>query len=186
MKTLKEYINESLLDDFDEIEKTVDPREQVIQFLKDNYKRASSFKISRKPNNDGYYEVDCSKHSVVEVCNKDITSLTNNLFIFVNVKGSFYCYSCYNLTSLEGSPNEVGVHFSCSSCINLTTLKGAPKEVGGNFNCSDCNNLTSFESAPEKVDGNFNCSHCVNLTSLEGAPKIGGHFDYSNCPKLKI
>jgi hypothetical protein len=164
MKTLKEYINESLLDDFDEIEKTVDPREQVIQFLKDNYKKPSKFKISRKPNDDGYYEVDCSNHSVVEVCNRDITSLTNNLFIFVNVKGSFYCYYCYNLTSLEGSPNEVGAHFSCSSCINLTTLKGAPKEVGGNFNCSDCNNLTSLEGAPKKV----------------------GYFDHSYCPKLKL
>ena len=29
---------ESLLDDFDDIEKSMDVREQIIQFLKDNYR----------------------------------------------------------------------------------------------------------------------------------------------------
>lgn len=109
MKTLKEYINESLLDDFDAVSasSTTDIKKEIRQFLNDNYKRASSFKISRKPNNDGYYEVDCSKCLIIEVYN-DITSLTNNLFIFVNVKGSFNCSYCKNLTSLEGAPKNIG------------------------------------------------------------------------------
>lgn len=104
MKTLKEYINESLLDDFDAMSasSTTDIKNEIKQFLNDNYKRASSFKISRKPNNDGYYEVDCSKCSYVVVSNKNITSLTNNLFIFVNVRESFVCSDCTNLASLEG------------------------------------------------------------------------------------
>ena len=126
MKTLKEHINESLLDDFDTISASsvtdIDIKKEIKQFLKDNYKKLSNFKISRKPNNDGYYEVDCSKCKDIEVGNKNITSLTNNLFIFVNVYGSF----------------------DCSYCKNLTSLKNAPKEVGGTFNCSFCNNLTSL------------------------------------------
>ena len=60
MKELKDYINESLLDDFDTISQTseTDVKNEIEQFLKDNYKKHTSFKISRKPNNDGYYEVD--------------------------------------------------------------------------------------------------------------------------------
>ena len=49
---------ESLLDDFDTIASTIDVKNEIKQFLKDNYKYASKFKVSRKPNNDGYYEVD--------------------------------------------------------------------------------------------------------------------------------
>jgi hypothetical protein len=185
MKTLKEYINESLLDDFDEIEKSVDARELVIQFLKDNYRRALVLKVSEKPNKDGYYEVDCSRRSVVEVYNKDITSLTNDLFIFVNIKGSFDCRSCKKLTSLEGAPKEVGGNFNCSYCHNLISLKGAPQKVGDIFNCSYCDNLTSLEGAPKEVEGNFYCYSCKNLTSLKGAPEeIKYIFDLSNCPNL--
>ena len=178
MKTLYE----SLLDDFDEIEKTVIPREQVIQFLKDNYKRSANFKISKKPNNDGYYEVDCSKCSNVVVHNNNIMSLTNNLFIFVNVNGSFDCINCKKLTSFEGAPKEVGGSFYCRNCTNLTSLEGAPQKVGGSFNCSFCDNLTSLEGAPKEVGEDFDCHSCSNLTSLEGAPKnIGGKI-YSDFP----
>jgi len=38
----------------------------------------------------------------------------------------------------------------------LTSLKGSPKEVGSSFNCSD-NNLESLEYAPKIIGGNFLC-----------------------------
>ena len=74
---------------------------------------------------------------------------------FKYVKGSFYCYN-NQLTSLEGSPQEVGDSFYCSH-NQLTSLEGAPQEVGGDFDCSN-NKLTSLEGAPQKVGGYFVCS----------------------------
>ena len=58
------------------------------------------------------------------------------------VKGDFYCYN-NKLTTLEGSPKEVGIHFNCSH-NELTTLIGSPKEVKGGFHCY-YNELTTLE-----------------------------------------
>ena len=46
------------------------------------------------------------------VTNKNITSLTNNLFIWGKVKRDFSCYNCKSLISLKGAPEEVGETFS--------------------------------------------------------------------------
>ena len=82
------------------------------------------------------------------------------------------------LTSLYGSPREVGGDFYCSN-NQLTSLTGAPKEVGGRFYCND-NKLTSLEDAPKEVGGNFYCYN-NKLTSLTGAPKeVKGNFICSN------
>ena len=103
---------------------------------------------------------------------------------FNKVSGDFYCDSS-NLTSLQGSPKEVGKDFLCSDCINLTSLQGAPKEVSGNFSCCSCQNLTLLQGAPKEVSGNFSCSSCPKLISLQGAPKeVGGYFDCDHCPNL--
>ena len=157
MKNLKEYIVEGIFDtDEDTIDKNI--KDQIKQFLKDNFKGASSCKISRKPNADGKYEVSSSKN--IEVKNEKITSLTNGLFIWVKVRGNFSCYECTSLTSLEDTPKEVGGNFNCGHCDSLTSLEGAPEKVGENFNCWNCKSLTSLEGAPEKVGGSFYCDSC--------------------------
>ena len=55
MKTLKE----SILDDMEDVLNNGDKcfKDLIKEFLKANYNRASKFKISRKPNADGLYEV---------------------------------------------------------------------------------------------------------------------------------
>ena len=104
---------------------------------------------------------------------EQLPDLTN-----VVVKGYFSCNSCYNLTSLEGAPKEVGGCFYCDSCENLTSLEGAPEKVGGCFYCRWCENLTSLEGAPKEVGGGFYCSECENLTSAKGLPMhIGGEIE---------
>ena len=71
------------------------------------------------------------------------------------VGSNFYCY--YNeLTTLEGSPNDISIDFICSN-NQLTTLEGSPKNVGGNFDCSD-NQLTTLKGIPKWVGENFYCS----------------------------
>jgi hypothetical protein len=94
----------------------------------------------------------------------------------------FYCND-NQLTSLEGSPHEVGGSFYCND-NQLTSLEGSPHEVGGSFYCHD-NQLTSLEGAPKEVGGDFYC-YDNKLTSLKGAPKeVGGGFYCNNNPLPK-
>ena len=148
-------------------------KNQIKQFLTENYKKGVC-KISKTPDVDGKFIVDCRKD--LKVINRNITSLTNEYFKFGVVNGIFDCHDCTSLTSLEGAPEKVG-GFDCSRCTSLTSLEGAPKEVTGSFYCNNCTSLTSLEGAPEKVKYGFNCESCTSLTSLEGAPKeVGGAF----------
>ena len=58
MKDLKQYIEESLLDDFDTLANNIDPYSEIKQFLQTNYiNTRSKFVISKKPNEKGLYEV---------------------------------------------------------------------------------------------------------------------------------
>ena len=171
MKNLKNYIIESILDvedNIDNIDKNI--KDQIKQFLKDNFRGYSSCKISRKPNNDGKFEVLSTGD--VEVKNKSITSLTNGLFIWANIKGDFTCSNCNSLTTLEGAPKEIGGSFNCYSCKSLTSLEGAPKEVGRVFNCSYCDSLKSLKGAPKEVGGDFSCVACYKEFSKEDVKKV--------------
>ena len=184
MINLKEYISESLFDiedNIDNVDKNI--KDQIKQFLNDNFDKAFLYKISDKPNADGKYEVSSSNNITVE--NKKITSLTNKSFIWTTVDGDFDCSDCKSLKSLEGAPKEVE-NFSCTNCTSLKSLEGAPKEVGGSFFCKYCNLLTSLEGAPKEVGKDFHCRYCNSLKSLQGAPKeVGGNFSCTNCTSLK-
>ena len=185
MINLKNYIIESILDIEDNIDNMDESiKEEINQFLKDNFGGASLCKISDKPNTDGKYEVS-SKGDII-VKNYKITSLTNGLFIWTTVNKDFRCTYCDLLTSLEGAPKNVGGTFDCSYCDLLKSLKGSPEKVGGKFNCNSCNSLTSLEGASKNVGGDFNCNGCESLTSLKGAPeKVGGGFSCNYCKSLK-
>ena len=92
----------------------------------------------------------------------------------LKVEGDFNC-SFNLLTSLKGTPQEVGGGFYCQN-NQLTTLEEAPEFVGGSFVCSD-NQLTTLKGAPNDIAGIFDCYH-NQLTTLEGAPnEVGGYFD---------
>ena len=73
------------------------------------------------------------------------------------------------LTELPLKFNKVSGNFYCKG-NKLTTLKGSPIEVGETFNCS-YNELTSLEHSPIKVSGDFRCTD-NNLTDLKGCPKF--------------
>ena len=175
-------LRESLLDDdlIDKTDKII--KDEIKAFLKANYR--GSIKISRGSNQNGKYEVSSTKDIIVK--NRNITSLTNGMFIWTTVDGSFDCMNCNSLESLEGAPKEVGGQFYCFSCLSLTSLKYAPEKVGGDFYCSFNKSLKSLEDSPKEVGGSFYCSRCPDLTSLEGAPKeVGGDFNCSFNKSLK-
>ena len=107
MKSLKEYIEEGLLDRVKN--KEVNHDAIIKEFLKDNYEIDGSYSI-KDTNNKLVVDVKGN----IEAINKNITSLTNGLFEFGVVSGGFYCNYCRSLTSLEGAPTKVGGNFSCS------------------------------------------------------------------------
>lgn len=182
MISLYNTLKESLLGNFEDIEASADPKKEIEEFIKDNYRIWGALQISKEPNNDGKYEVSCKE---AEVTKRNITSLTNELFIWLNVQNNFDCSFCEKLTSLKGAPKYVGGNFDCGDCNSLTTLEGAPEEVGGWFGCCFCKKLTSLEGAPKKLGGTFNCSNCGSLKSLEGVPKeIKKAFGCSFCKSL--
>ena len=166
MKSLREsLLDDDLVTSFDKNIKA-----EIKKFLKLNYKGHSSCKISREPNQYGKYEVSSTKD--IDVINKNITSLTNGMFVWTTVDGYFRFVSCNSLKSLDGSPKKVGRDFYCFNCNSLTSLKGAPKEVGGCFYCLYCRHLTSLKGAPKKVDGDFNCYGCAGKFTIEDVKKI--------------
>ena len=172
MKTLKNYISESILDDIDTQIKKGDKliKDEIKSFIKENYLGAA-IKISKNPNADGKYEVSSTKH----VCKKqgiDLTSLTNGMFIWTTIDGNFRVSVCNSLTSLEGAPKEVGGDFECIGCKALTSLEGAPKKVGGDFYCAICLSLTSLEGAPKEVGGYFDCRGCKTKFTEEDVKKV--------------
>ena len=101
-------------------------KDQIKQFLKDNFKGYSSCKISKKPNKDGKYEASSNKN--INVKNYKITSLTNNMFIWDTID-NFNCEYCYSLTSLKGAPEKVGEDFNCEYCSSLKSLEGMPSHI---------------------------------------------------------
>ena len=163
-------LRESLLDG-DLVGKTDEMiKDEIKVFLKENFKGASLCKISRTPNSDGKYEVSSTKD--IEVINRNITSLTNGMFIWATVDGIFSCSFCFKLESLEGAPEKVGGGFYCSYCSKLKSLKGAPKEVKGDFYCVSNQSLKSLEGAPKEVEGNFNCLNCKILFTKDDVEKV--------------
>ena len=136
MKNLKEYIKESILGDWNDVNadeiSEKHQRTEVEDFLKENYR--GKFEISEKPNSDGKFEVFCK--SGVRAA-KEMVKLTNEYFIFTEVRGLFEIAD-NTLITLEGAPRKVGGFFNCEDNVNLTSLEGAPKEVGGDFYCEGC------------------------------------------------
>ena len=76
--------------------------------------------------------------------------------------------SSYNITSLDGSPEEVQGDLDISH-NKLTSLKGCTKKILENFNVSG-NKLTSLEYSPEEVGKSFNCSY-NEITTLKHLTK---------------
>jgi hypothetical protein len=137
---------------------------------------------------DGKYLVNYTGD--VEVKNKDLATLENELFQWNEVSGTFTCFKINKLKDLKGSPKNCA-GFNCNQCKGLESLEGAPEKMtmgnsltGNGFYCIECTNLKTLKGAPETVWGGFYCGYCTKLTSLEGAPKrIIGDF---NCQDTGI
>lgn len=108
--------------------------DRIEKWINENYE-CKGLKISDNPNKDGLYEVSAYK---AEVKNKNITSLTNGLFVWKNVKNFFFC-----------------------NCLKLESLEGAAENISGNYYCVNCHSI-SLDNVSEKIKEKvvFNCEGC--------------------------
>ena len=151
----------------------------IESWIKENYRFNGKLKI-----NDDLM-VDCGGSVVIE--NTDIESLTNGLFRWGEVKGSFSCAWCEDLKTLEDGPDVVGGDFDCNRCKALKTLEGCPKAVDGGFYCNDCDGLKTLKGSPKEVGHNFRCTGCGELRSLKDGPeKVRDVFWCDLCKNLVI
>ena len=106
--------------------------------------------------------------SIEEICEQyEIENYTINPDGSIDVDGSVDL----NMLKLEEIPlqfNIVTENFYCNH-NKLTTLKGSPKEVGGSFYCIYNEYLTSLKGAPKKVGDVFDCAY-TSLTNLKYIP----------------
>ena len=96
---------------------------------------------------------------------------------FGKVDGSFWC-NMAPLTSLQGSPQEVGHDFWCNN-TKITSLVGVPQYIGGRFACFQTRkiSLSGIDKMIKYIGGEVSCgkeaTHILGLLLIEGIT----HFD---------
>lgn len=164
MKRLTEYISESIMD----VNKNISDFDinTVESFLQSNYSK-SKFDISKKPNKDGKYEV--SSKDYIKATNKDLTSLTNGMFIWKNVRGLDFS-DCHKLISLEGLPEEgdcEGPYDYEFNDIEIKQIQKELKEIWKKYDYTDFD--CEFEHECGWV-GNLDVGKYKFITSSAGDP----------------
>ena len=130
MINLKDYICEGTLADMDDTLAQGDVNVQILtidNWIKTYFK--GKFNISRKPNNDGLFEV--SSKGTIEIKRKganELTSLTNGMFIWTDIKFDFICNGMPKLETLVGGPKTVKRLYEVTLAPNLKNLEGAPTQ----------------------------------------------------------
>ena len=164
MKSLNDYIKESILSDWEGIDVEKDVKKSITEdFIKSNYKITGDIQFDHY--NNGKWVVNIDGH--VKFINMDLKKLTNGLFEFGKVGKNFYCHNCKSLKTLEGAPEKVGYYLDCDSCKKLTSFKGLPKEIGDSFYCRDCKKLTDIDCGYKPVvkveDVHFQYQISINI-----------------------
>lgn len=176
MKTLYDYINESILDDVETAINNGDIHTTVEEWLTSHY------------NIKGTYNINVSKNDCVVDVNGDIrmrivrdghSALTNGMFQFDTVNGDFYA-NYQSLKNLEGSPRVVTGKFTVDNNNCEFTCEGGPDKV---YSITLGNNCTSLEGMPQEVESFIMCTNS-NLTTLKGCGKAK-HYDFSESPVLE-
>lgn len=135
-------------------------RRVVLNFIDANY--LGEVCVSETVNSDGKYEA-CSLGDVSVRSFNLLESLTNDMFVWTTVCGSFECRGCLRLKSLLGAPQIVGQDFRCDGCVSLSSLDGAPSKVLGEFICCGCKGLTREEIRLYKKNLIRNIPHYASM-----------------------
>ena len=129
---------ESILDNTENVIKSgnANIKKVIKQFLDTNYNIVTNngkFIISAKPDKDGLYNV--STNGSVYMIHNGLEELTNGLFKFTIIRGSFDISGSKNLKTLKNGPISVIGGFNISRCTSLESLEYCPRNVAGDFTC---------------------------------------------------
>jgi hypothetical protein len=176
MKTLYDYINESILNKSEETINNGDIYVAVEEWLTTHY------------NIKGTYNINVSKGDCVVDVNGDIRmgitkggydTLTNGMFRFGTVNGHFDA-NYQNFKDLKGSPRVVTGKFSINNNNSPFTCEGGPDKV---YSISLGTNCVSLEGMPQEVES-FVWASGAKLTTLKGCGKAVG-YDFSESEFLE-
>lgn len=157
MIDLKQYIEESLLDDFDTLASNMDAEAEIKQYLRANYFGCKDDHIKMRLGTDGKYIVDLWNDLTPRKIK--LKEITNGMFVFGTIRGSVD-FEGTQISSLEGGPKEVQGFFDCSYCPNLKSLEGAPDFIRDSFYCAGNQKLKSLKGGPKHVGEGFYCTDC--------------------------
>lgn len=157
MIDLKQYIEESLLDDFDAIASRMDVEAEIKQYLQANYFGCKDDHIEMRLGKDGKYIVDLRNDLTPRKVK--LKEITNGMFVFGTIYGCVD-FEGTQISSLEGSPREVQGFFDCSYCPNLKSLEGAPDFIRDSFYCTGNQKLKSLKGGPKHVGESLYCTDC--------------------------
>lgn len=179
MKTLYNYINESILADVETTINNGDIYTTVEEWLTSHY------------NIKGTYNINITKDDCVIDVNGDIrmqvpmrgrpdhTALTNGMFRFGTVNGHFDA-NYQDLKNLEGSPRVVTGKFTIDNNNCEFTCEGGPDKV---YSIKLGSNCISLEGMPQEVESFVMCVNS-KLKTLKGCGKATS-YDFSESPMLE-
>ena len=177
MKTLYNYISESILNNVEDSMQAGNTYAAVKEWLEENYN------ISRCT-----YDIVTTKNDCVVNINGDIRmqvvkggkpNLTNGMFRFGTVNGHFDA-NYQSLKNLEGSPRVVTGKFTIDNNNCEFTCEGGPDKV---YAIKLGTNCISLEGMPQEVETFMYCQYS-KLTSLKGCGKASV-YDFSESPMLE-
>jgi hypothetical protein len=170
-------------------------KEQIKETLLDNFTIHHKYEIE----DDGYVSVygDVKLHKTVDKLPVQFRKVTGNFWCHANklttlegspteVGGSFIAWE-NQFVNLKGAPRRVRQMFSCHTNSKLQNLEGGPVWVGSDYKCSGCELLTDLRGSPIYVGGDFHCQFNANLVTLQGLPmNIGETLTFSWYNNLRL
>ena len=180
MKTLYNYISESLLNNVEDSMQAGDTYTAVKEWLEENYNvRRCTYDIVITKN-DCVVNVDGDIRMQVPMRGRtDHTALTNGMFRFGTVNGNFEA-NYQDFKNLEGSPRVVTGKFSIDGNNCEFTCEGGPDKV---YSIKLGSNCISLEGMPQEVETFIICTNS-KLTSLKGCGKATT-YDFSESQMLE-
>ena len=124
----------------------------IMRFISDNYWTLPESVTIRLDENTGMYIVDIN--GPVALGNKKLKSLTNGIFRFGTINGSFFCVGSDYLENLDGRPHTVKGSFVCTNCKNIKDTRDLSRIANEDSEQDICEVFDDFSNLLERNNGN--------------------------------
>ena len=141
----------SILDKDSEFFENCD-KDIIMRFISDNYWTLPESVTIRLDENTEMYIVDIN--GPIALGNKKLKSLTNGIFRFGTINGSFFCVGSDYLEDLNGAPHTVKGSFVCANCKNIKDTRDLPHMTTSDDSERDmCEVFDDFSNLLERKNG---------------------------------